>query len=420
LTTQELRPPLLVCRRCGAESALQEHIEGCLTCADNGSRSGQDVRYDLAAYRGRELLRTWAQREAGLWSFRELLPLPHEEAPVTLGEGGTPLWRLDVPGPGRIWIKDETRNPTGAFKDRFQSVVVSMARSLGYQKVLASTTGNHGCSLAAFSARGRLQSLVFIDPRSSELQKRLIQFFGARLVSTADAQRHIVRLVRERGWYPCTGSTPMPVATPFGVEGNKTIAFEIYYQLGRRMPSRMVVPVSVGDVIYGPWKGFKELLQLGAEGPAPRMFAVQSSGCDPIVSGFRQGLNEVPVHPDPHTIALSIGDRTAGSHTLTSLYDSRGGAEAVTDGQILTTVRLLADRGIAAEPSAAASVAAALLQQERGEIGAEEDVVCLLTGTAMKWPELLPARNDSHLLSDADAAAIDAWLDAGEPSNIRA
>ena len=174
--------------------------------------------------------------------------------------------RLDgVDGP-RIWLKDETRNPTGSFKDRLHAVSLTMARALGFRKAVASTTGNHGTALAAYAARAGMDALVFCDPRAPVVQRRLMQLFGARVVVLADRAAHVGWLVRERGWYPSTGMTPEPVGTPYGVEGYKTIAYEVFFQLGGRFPERMLVPTSGGDAIYGPWKGFRELRALGAAG----------------------------------------------------------------------------------------------------------------------------------------------------------
>lgn len=403
--------PRLACVQCGATAALGPAFEGCPACPGE-PRPALEVVYDYAALAAAGTLKAWTARAGGLWRFRELLPLPTDATVVTLAEGATPLVRLQGAGPHRIWVKDETRNPTGSFKDRLHAVSLSMARVLGFRKAVASTTGNHGTALAAYATRAGMAALVFCDPRAPVVQRRLMQLYGARVVVLADRGGHLAWLVRERGWYPSLGMTPEPVATPYGVEGYKTIGYEVYFQLGARFPGRMLVPTSGGDAVYGPWKGFRELRALGAPGELPRMVAVQAAGCDPIVQGWRAGATTVPVHPDPQTIAVSIADETGGPASLRAVAESGGTAEAVPDAAILDAMRRLARQGIAVEPSSAASVAAALALAARSELDPDEDVVCVLTGAGVKWPDALVDALTPQELSDARPAAVRAWIDA--------
>ncbi len=405
-------PAHLRCIQCGEEAPLGPHFEGCPACAASGKRKPFEVIYDYARLRAIGTLAAWSTRPGGLWRFAELLPLPEGAVPITLAEGATPLVRLELPGPARIWVKDETRNPTGAFKDRFHAVSVWMARALGYRKVTASTTGNHGTSVSAYAAKGGLVCLVFCDPQAPDVQRRLMQLFGARVAVLAHRRQHLTWLVRERGWYPSTYMTPMPVCTPYGVEGYKTIGYEIFFQLGGRMPSRVLFPTAAGDGLYGPWKGFRELELLGASAPLPKMIAVQATGCDPIVQGFNQRAREVPVHPNSRTIAVSIADETGGAISLTTLYGSGGSAVAVSDEAILEAMRTLARLGIAVESTSAAPLAAVMAQQARGELGEDEDVVCILTGAGGKWPDALLDALDDHELREQDPEALRAWIGA--------
>ena len=399
----------LCCVECGAEQALGPSFEGCTRCAAEGRTASLEVRYDHARIRRDELFARQGGEE-GLWRFGALLPLdPDAGAPITLREGDTPLVPLPGDGPGRIWIKDETRNPTGAFKDRFQAVSLSMARAMGFGKVAASTTGNHGTALAAYAARAGLECVVFCDPRAPVVQRRLMRFYGARVAVLAARRRHLAWLVREHKWYPSTNMTPRPVGTPYGVEGYKTIAFELVEQLGRP-PDAMFVPVAAGDGLYGPWKGFRELRDLGIARTAPRMIAVQAAGCDPVVQGFARGLTTVPVHPDPRTIALSIADETAGAVSLRALRESGGAAVSVSDGAIAAAMRRMAQLGLAVEPSAAASVAAALAEQRAGHIGPDQDVVCMATGALVKWPDDLARVVDADELIDASEEDVHQWV----------
>ncbi len=402
--------PQLRCVGCGETRPMGLLFDGCPSCGASGKAEPYEVMYDYLRLKREQTLQAWAERDGGVWRFHELLPLPPDAVPITLAEGATPLIRVGLPGPGKIWVKDETRNPTGAFKDRFHAVSLSMARALGCRKVTASTTGNHGTSMAAYSAKGGLRCLVFCDPQAPEVQRRLMQLFGAHVAVMKNRRELLTWLVRERGWYPSTYMSPMPVGTPYGVEGYKTIAYEIFFQLGERMPAHMLVPVAMGDVLYGPWKGFRELERLGAEGALPRMVAVQAAGCDPIVQGFHRRATEVPVHPSPHTIAVSIADDTGGAISLRGLYESDGTALAVTDDDIGQAMRLLAREGICVEPSSAASVAAVAVLQRQHRFGPDDDVVCLLTGAGVKWPDALLAVMEPHEAVDEDIEAVRSWI----------
>lgn len=401
----------LACLNCKSEFDCGPYLSGCPACSTDRDRHVLEVRYDLETLRATRVMAEWEKRPFGLWSYRELLPLPPEIEPVTLFEGGTPLIRVETNGPGRIWIKDETRNPTQAHKDRFHSVSVSMAKHLGFTKVTAATTGNHGTSLAAYAAKASQRSLIFHDPRSPRVLRDLCQLFGASVVVTEARLALLAWMVQERSWYPSTGLTPGPIATPYGIEGYKSIAIETALQLGGRVPTRFYVPVAQGDILYGIWKGFRELAQISPGMPAStKMYAVQSTGCAPIVQAFKDGLNRIPLHPHPNTVALSIGDATGAAVTLSALRDSQGGACEVPDAEILRAVRTLARIGVAAEPSAAAALAAALRSQEDGAFDADEDIVCLVTGAAVKWPETIALSYEPHCLQENDTKALMAWI----------
>ena len=413
--------PVLRCIRCEARSPIRPEFLGCPACARPGQPGAAlELAYDLAAWRARGLLQTWQEdwrrRDGGLWRFRELLPLPEGAEPVSLEEGTTPLVRLQHEGPGRIWLKDETRNPTGAFKDRLHAVGLTMARALGFTGATAATTGNHGTSLAAYAARSGLRALVFCDPRVPELQRRLMAAYGAQVVVAADRGAHLEWLVRERGWYPAVGLAPDPVGSPFGAEGYKTIGFETYFQLGGRFPDRVLVPSSGGDSVYGPWKGFRELAGLGASGRLPRMIAVQPAGCDPIVRAWKAGADVVATHPDPRTLAPSIGDASGGPLPLVAIRESGGAALAMTDAALAEARSRLVRQGIVVEPAGAAGVAAALALAAGGELGPDDDVVCILTGTGIKWPDTLLGLGGGARLDDGRPEALRSWLEALAPA----
>jgi threonine synthase len=330
----------------------------------------------------------------GVWRYAPVLPVEDPRFRVTLGEGNTPLIRL--PGfPENLWFKNETANPTWSFKDRFHAVSLSAARMLGYRKVTASTTGNHGASAAAYAAAAAMKCVVFCHRESPPVQRRMIGLYGALPVLLEPRQAMLETLVREHHYWPSTTMAPLPTSNAYGVEGYKTIAYEIHRDLGR-VPDHVVCPIAAGDVLYGPWKGFCELRQLGRADRVPAMHGAQAEGCNPYVQSFRERLDRVVVHPAPRSIALSIRDDTGGYPALQAIYDSGGRALEATEEEIVDALRRLARAGILVEPASAAAAAVAL----KAGFPAAETVVCLLTGAGPKWPETLEAVYDGPLLEN--------------------
>ncbi|MBT5872306.1 MAG: pyridoxal-phosphate dependent enzyme [Candidatus Latescibacteria bacterium] len=384
----------LICTVCGAEYPMGPMFHGCPSCQETGTVGALTVTYDYDAIRRGFDLETWSPNWHSIWRFRDLLPVQDSACQITLGESDTGLIRprrlQETTGLSHLYIKNETTNPTWAFKDRFHAVSISMAKELGYTRVTASTTGNHGASAAAYSAAAGMDSCVILcHPESSELQRNMIRLYGGHAYVLNDRFQYLDRLITEYGFYPSTTMEPMPMGTPFGIEGYKTIAFEIYLQLARNLPDHMFCPIAAGDSLYGPWKGFGELKKLGLTDTLPVMHGVQPAGCNPYVRSFQENSPVVMVHPDPQSIALSIRDDVGGRPALQAMYDSEGDATDVTDDEIVEAVKLLAHSGILVEPSSAASVAGAIKAAAEGRIKSDETVVCLVTGSGAKWPEVM-------------------------------
>ncbi|MSS73854.1 MAG: pyridoxal-phosphate dependent enzyme [Candidatus Latescibacteria bacterium] len=383
----------LVCMTCKKEYDIGPMFDGCPDCRQRGVVSPVEVVYDYNAVKAGLDLSAWLTAPRSIWKYRDLLPLSDPAHAVTLGEGGTPLVQIrtlnEASGLESLYVKNETCNPTWSFKDRQNAVSVSMARELGFKKVTTSTTGNQGVSTAAYAAAAGLECAVFCHPEAPRLQHDLIRFYGARSVSLKDRKQFLSTLVRDYGFFPCTGLTPLPVASPFGIEGYKTISYEIVMQLNGRVPDRIYAPVAGGHGIYGIYKGFRELKALSVVDRIPRMFGCQAEGCNPYVRSFQARQREVTTVKNPSTIALSIRDETGGDCGLRAIYDSDGAALDVSDPEIIRTAGLLARGGVAAEPASVAPVACALQAARAGQIGPRELVVCFVTGTAAKWPEAL-------------------------------
>ena len=379
----------LRCTACAAEYDLGPYFRGCPACGE-----ALEVIYNEAAVRSLVSLEMWGRRSGTMWRFAELLPLPAGAERVTLGEGGTPMIRL--PGTGDsplpfLYLQNETVNPTYAFKDRFHSVSLSMARRLGFDRVVCSTTGNHGMSAAAYAARAGMRCVVLADPRAPGVQRDWMRMFGATVVVEMDRKPPLRAFVEDHGWYPSTYMTPMPVSTPYGVEGYKTMAYEAVMALGRA-PDHYLFPVAAGDGLYGPWKGFQELHRLGLTEALPRMHGVQATGANPIVTAIEQGLEDVPVHPGPDTAALSIADDTGGRIALQAIRESGGTAVEVTDRAIFEALHRAARVGVSPEPASAAALAGAWELARQGVIDPGDFVVCCITGAGPKWPQVLSDR----------------------------
>lgn len=385
----------LNCTQCYADYPFEPIYSGCPACREKGSVGALTVAYDYDAI-ARTLDRSaWTRQTHSIWRFQELLPVSDPANQVTLGEGNTALIRprvvCEVAGMPNLYIKNETTNPTWAFKDRFHASSLSVAKSLGYSKVIASTTGNHGASAAAYaSAAGMERCVILCHPESSVLQRNMIRMYGGYAYVLENRFKYLETFVNDHGYYPSTTMEPLPsIGTPFGVEGYKTIAYEVFLQLGERTPDRMFFPIAAGDVLYGPFKGFWELRRLGVTDRIPVMHGVQPDGCNPYVQSFQQHLQDVVVHPDPKSIALSIRDDTGGKPALQAIYSTGGDATDVTEEEIVKAVHLLARSGFLVEPSSAASVAGAIKAAKEGRITPDETVVCVVTGSGAKWPEVL-------------------------------
>ena len=355
-----------------------------------------EVCYDLEKV-GQALTRdTYAARTAGLWSLREILPLPADGVPVSLGEGGTPL--LELPRLGkelrlpRLCAKDEGLNPTGSFKARGMTLAVSMARYLGASSLAAPSAGNAGGALAAYGAAAGLPVQLAMPkdvPAANQLEALAC---GARVElidgTIADCGKWIAAHREEEGWFDVS-----TLKEPYRVEGKKTMGFELAKDLGWQLPDVILYPTGGGTGLVGIWKAFHEMRAMGwlpPETAFPRMVAVQAAGCAPIVEAHEAGADQASPPEDPQTCASGlrvptpIGDRWM----LRVLRESGGTALAIPDSQLVADTRLLArSEGIFAAPEAGALVSAARQLAATGWISPRERVLLLLTGTGLKYPE---------------------------------
>ncbi|MCC7023501.1 MAG: pyridoxal-phosphate dependent enzyme [Thermomicrobiales bacterium] len=385
----------LACRRCGSEFDLGAYFFGCPRCADDDAVATLEVHYDLPAARRALDERLRDGERVDLWRFAPLLPLRDPAHAVSLGEGGTPLVAIrrlnEAIGLPNLLLKNESQNPTWSYKDRFNSVAISVARELGFAKIASSSTGNHGASAAAYAAAAGMRCVVLLPDETPELLRDLILAYGAQAIVTRWQARgaFLEALIRDHGWFPASTLAPMPVAVPYGVEGYKTIAFEMILQ-SRPAPLDMVfVPVGGGDGLYGLYKGWREFARIGLADSIPRFVACQAAGANPVVRAFARKERQVTPLAHAWSIATSTREETAGDHALDALYGTDGFAIDVTEAEIRGAMRLLARHGIAAEAASALAIAGAEKAARAGLIPVESRVSALLTSSLIKWPRQL-------------------------------
>lgn len=378
----------LSCTACGLHHKWRQLQNLCTAC-----QKPLFPTYELEAV-GRELTRDSlaARREKSLWRYRELLPLPSDVEPVTLGEGGTPLLRADrfgkQIGMANIWIKDESLNPTQSFKARGMSVAVSMAKYLGATKVAVPSAGNAGGALAAYAARAGLEAHIFMPrdtPRANIVECREV---GAHVTLIdgliTDCGAEIAKRKEREGWFDMS-----TLKEPYRVEGKKTLGYELAEQLRWQLPDAILYPTGGGTGLIGMWKAFDEMEALGWIGPnRPRMFSVQASGCAPIVRAFETDENSAAEFPNAHTVAsgLRVPKAIGDFLMLKILRESKGGAIAIDDEEMIRVTRELgAGEGLFVAPEGAACFAALKLLSLSGQIAPEERVVIFNTGSGIKY-----------------------------------
>ena len=355
------------------------------------SRAGRPllVRYDLEAA-GKSLRRDALEaRPTDLWRWRELLPVRRTGSIVSLGEIETPLVPIPLSGGARVLVKDEGRLPTGSFKARGLVMAVAMARELGITKIAMPTNGNAGAALAAYATRAGIETVVFCPDDTPEINVREIALQGARVCRVnglIDECGAIVGKGAAQGlWFDFS-----TLKEPYRIEGKKTMGLELASQLGWRLPRAIFYPTGGGTGLIGMWKAFAELEELGWIGPErPKMFAVQASGCAPIVKAFEDGVEHAERWENAHTIAAGIRvPKAVGDFLiLRAVRESGGMALAVDDDAILAAVEDCARRdGLLMCPEGGATLAAYHKALAGGLVGPDDEVVLFNCATGLKYP----------------------------------
>jgi threonine synthase len=379
----------LRCRECGRSyPAAALHV--CDFCF-----GPLEVTYDYGAMAGAVSRERIAAGPHTIWRYADLLPVD-DTSPVDLGAGFTPLVRADrlagELGLGELWIKNDTLNPTGSFKDRVVSVALTKARELGFKVAACASTGNLANSVAAHAAHAGMESVVFIPHDLEQAKIVTTAVYGGRLVAVRGNYDDVNRLCAElASEHPSWAFVNVNVRTYYA-EGSKTLAFEVAEQLGWRAPDHVVVPIASGSQLVKIHKGFGELAQLGLlDGDASglRVSGAQAEGCSPVATAFAEGTDAIrPVKPSTIAKSLAIGNPADGWYALDVVRRTGGAVGAVSDAEIVEGIKLLArTEGIFAETAGGVTVATLAKLAAQGVVRPDEVVVAYVTGNGLKTVE---------------------------------
>ena len=382
LTEPQGKLEILECSKCGITYPHTVPQNVCDAC-------GKPLlaRYDLEQLAGTWTRDALESRPASLWRYAELLPISDPTDIVTLGETMTPLIhakRLGARfGLTDVWVKDESRLPTGSFKARGLAMAVSKAKSLGLKALAIPSAGNAATALAAYAAAAGITAHIFMPQDTPAFNKQTCQLAGANVTLIDglinDAGRIVAEQKTQEGWFDVS-----TLKEPYRVEGKKTMGFELAEQFNWELPDVIIYPTGGGTGIVGMWKGFAELEAIGWIGKKrPRFIAVQSTGCAPIVKAWEEGAAEATPWRDAHTVAsgLRVPQAIGDFLILEAIRKSNGAAIAVTDEAIREAMALLpTTEGLLTCPEGAATVAALKQLVSNGMIGSSERVVLFNTG----------------------------------------
>jgi threonine synthase len=386
----------LRCRECGRVREFEaayvcEHCFGPL-----------EVAYDLAATRDRISRESIAKGPNTIWRYRDLLPAPSGD-PIDLGTGFTPLVQArnlgELLGLDYLYVKNDTLNPTGSFKDRNVAVATNFAVSYGFDTLACSSTGNLAGSVAAYAARAGLRALVFIPADLEPGKVGAASAYGATVVEVEGNYDDVNRLCAELADLYRWAIVNVNLR-PFYSEGSKTLAFEVVEQLGWRAPDHIVVPVAAGSLLAKTAKAFQELVGVGLlDRAATRIHAAQAEGCAPVSTAILQGAETItPVRPNSIAKSLAIGNPADGRYAARAVRASGGWATACREDAVVEGMALLAEtEGILSEPAGGVVVAGLKELIAQGRIRREETVVICITGNGLKTTELFEVRAGHRL-----------------------
>jgi threonine synthase len=380
----------LRCRECGRTYPVEaRHV--CDFCF-----GPLEVTYDYDKMKASVSRESIAAGPPNMWRYADMLPIDVKSV-INLNPGFTPLLRAERLGQqlglDNLWLKDDTRNPTGSFKDRVVSVALSKALELGFKVAACASTGNLANSVAAHAARAGMASVVFI-PRDLEATKiAMTAVFEGNLIAVDGSYDDVNRLCAELASERPDWAFVNVNVRPYYSEGSRTLAFEVAEQLGWRAPDHVIVPIGSGSQLTKIHKGFHELGLLGLidDGDSVRVSGAQAEGCSPVATAFERGADSIqPVRANTIARSLAIGNPADGWYALEIIRKSGGAVEGVSDEEIVDSIRLLArTEGIFAETAGGVTVATLRRLAQKGIVKRDELVVAYITGTGLKTVEAL-------------------------------
>ncbi len=378
-------------------SHLEGAIDGAKLPFDTLQTTHQDkpiwVRYDLKSIAQAISKKTLKTREATLWRYSEFLPVPKKAQRASLGEIITPL--LDAENLGNEYgikslrIKDESRLPTGSFKSRGMAIAITMAKHFGVKRIALPTAGNAGAAAAAYAAFAGIKAFVFMPQDTPKVNQIETKLYGAKTFLVNGLINDCGRIVREGkdrlGWFDLS-----TLKEPYRIEGKKTMGLELAEQMNWKLPDVILYPTGGGTGLIGMWKAFKELREISwlENDKMPRMVAVQSNGCCPIVKAFEVGNRFAEPFQNAHTIASGIRVPSAIGDfmILDAVRESGGTAVAVEENKIHEWMKLaIRKTGISICPETAACVGALEKLSKENWIGPDETVVIFNTASSTKY-----------------------------------
>jgi len=360
----------LICKECGAAYPLDDLRWRC----DCGSFL--DIEFEFSFD-----LEKIKSMEPTLWRYREAIPIHKDENIISFNEGFTPLSELTIDGK-RPLVKFEQLFPTGSFKDRGASVLMTKAKELGVSKVIEDSSGNAGCAIAAYSAKAGIECEIFVPEETSPGKLAQIQMYGARLIKVPGSREDTARAALEAAKDTFYASH---VWNPFFFHGTKTFAFEIWEQLNFSVPDTLIIPTGHGTLFIGAYLGFKDLLNQNLISKLPRLIAVQPEACAPIYKMFNEKLKEVPAIEPKETMAegIRIAEPLRVKQILDILAETEGEVIIVTEKEIERSLFEISKNGLYIEPTSAGAIAG--FRKYRSK--ARETIIVPLTGHGLKSTE---------------------------------